>query len=199
MIIRESENDHLASAIEWLCPDFINIANKLNDELLKCERSRPTWVLEQAEYQQWISSPSEEPTWLWALGRPGAGKTFFVSFVADGLRDLEPIEEIPAVSQLSFDEGAPSTPRKRDSFSCGTCIAIFYCSHQITYKQDANSIVKAICGQYLHDLQNADPWRARARSKLVDRLRHPQASVRTAEPVSALDLLKTLVYDFRHP
>ena len=199
VVISDSENDQLSSNIEWLFPDEILVFSKLLKELRKCARSKPTWALEQDAYQDWVKASTDGSKWLWALGRPGTGKTNIASFVADTLRDLQTVDDASSITEETVREGTSGSLPDEDSSPHGASIAIFYCSYQSSHKQDTTSIMKCLCGQFLQDLRNINPWKARMRSKLIDRLRHPRGSVRTAEVLSPLDILRLLVRDFSHP
>lgn len=183
---REQNDAWLESALKILYPDLEEVEKKLYEEVEKCRSSEPSWILKRSQYLEWLDGSNDKHKYLWAMGRPGAGKTCAASFVAYTLLGLNDQQGLDYENQNQTDsqnhgvrEGSSSTektissngktPLSRTKTSqCPCGIALFYCNFQHSTEQDVLSIFRCLSRQLLDQLWNFNPDAAHERMRLYE-------------------------------
>ncbi|KAL8705510.1 MAG: hypothetical protein Q9201_001385 [Fulgogasparrea decipioides] len=150
------EDQHLSSVHDWLSPLFHDFASKHHETFNTIARQDGLgrWLLETAEYQQWLSSKGET---IWCLGQRGIGKTVLAS---------------PAHNSRSFIINELQTTK-----TASTGIAFIYCNYNDPQKQNVINIVGSILQQLM--LQNA--YLAEELSELYERHRKAKTNPSVVE------------------
>ncbi|RYP06973.1 hypothetical protein DL765_009292 [Monosporascus sp. GIB2] len=103
--------------LDWLTP--IDYALRQNDYIGRRERGTGQWLLDSAEFQEWLKRSGQT---LFCPGIPGAGKTILTSIVIDDL----------------------TTRFQGDS---NICIAYFYCDFRRREEQTAEDLLASLLKQ----------------------------------------------------
>ena len=209
MIAAQEGRALFQTCINWLPSN----ETKKNREMERknSRNSKPSWILQDPSYRQWVSGKTSDERWLWALGEPGTGKTCLASFLADTLEksalehendgDLIPRDTQDVMGSITHGSkqinlsGEKVLPDEEVSSLHRTGVAIFFCSDKTKGQQDPTVILKCLARQLLLQLQDYDPQRAWTRIHLVNDMMTSEMLDQSS--ASILSLLEKLVLDFK--
>lgn len=208
MIQSEETEKRSDVVLRTLSDHSLEIHRRLSSELAHCRSSEPSWILEHSTLTRWLSgvppdSEKESTRFLWGLGPAGAGKTCVASFVADRLRDVEPIPQFDALfvtvptapDQTLFNQRVLEGPSRESAPPSGTAVAVFYCSYRNAGNHNVDFIFRCLCRQLMEHLRSINHWKAHKHIRYAERMLEASVSLKAPGNLDAYGLLEGLLQD----